>query len=1581
MENNLTVTTEQLQQIVQAAITAVNAQSTTNNAQPGNNDGGARPRLKAPERPEVDLGFSETQYAFFEDEWKLYKRRAALTPDQINDELRSCCSKELRKTLFDFVGTTAIDGYTEAQLLLKIKQTAVIGKNKAVHRKEFYEIVQAPDEQLNRFVAKLKAKAERCNFTMQCSGADCDQVINYGNEMLKDQMTTGLYDKDVQQEVLARDKELTTFDEVYTHVEAYEQGKRAKSELQPHHPSSVSAAKSQYKKMQGNDANSQMNDRSNEQTSKRCNGCNSSTHGFRQRERQCPAWGKKCKNCGKNNHFEYCCKQPPSKDNSSGGVSAAATMDQASSALAAMGGTLGSENVSYFYAFSNKLHSLRSSHDIVPVPNIEWDGEKFCKAVPPPLPTLQVRIIPLIGYHKVFLKIDIRVSPNTVIARAFTDTCAQTCVAGRNFLSKTNVPEGVLIPTSHKIKGVTDQHLEILGLLLVEISYNSVKTYGVIYICENVKGIFLSENVQKRLGIISSAYPNVISNACSQTTANGETASSGSLAKCGCPLRVGPPPPPDTIPFSPTKENKGKLEKWILSAYASSAFNTCEHQPIKKLTGKPLDIHWRDDARPVTRHSPVPTPIHFREKAKEDLDRDVRIGVCEPVPDGVPSIWQSAMLVVEKKNGKLRRVVDYQAVNKASLRETHHTPTPFHLASSVPANMVKTLFDAWNGYHALQLTEKAKNALMFITEFGRYRPITAPQGFHGSGDGYTKRTDDIIAGFPRKTKCIDDSLLYDLSIEQAFWHAVDFIILCNTNGIIFNVEKFRFAEEELDFAGFTVTMEGIKPTKQMISTLEGFPTPKNRTDLKSFFGLVQFVSYVFSQSKQLAPFRDLLKKNTEWYWDNSLDEIFSNCKKMIVDQVIDGVKTFQVNQPCALWTDWSKEGVGFSLFQKRCDCALSHLCCKDGWKLVFAKSRFTRGSELGYKPIEGEALAIVYALKKCKIFILGCPKLLVVTDHKPLVPIMGSKNLEKIENPRLFSLKEKTLPFKFDIVHVSGVGNMAADAYSRNPSPDSEDDKDTVIGYMKAFLPYIRSEDVEEGDSYEVCIDREIEASLLASISAPQDGYISAVSLARIKSESSTDESIQQLIKLILDGFPKTKEELPDRMKCYWNVRDHLLVLDNYVLYKNRALVPPKLRREVLETLHSAHQGVVGMRARASNSFFWPGLNHDIDITRGQCRDCNDIAPSQSNEPLILTSPKYPFQKTVADYFSLTGFKYLLYADRYSAWISVIKIRIGEADFKFLKTFLVQLFSTFGVPEELSTDGGPPFKGHEYKTFLQRWDIQPRLSSAYYPQSNGRAELAVKVAKKVLLGNSEKNGDINNEMVARALLQHRNTPLQGIGLSPAQILYGRNLKDCLPSQQDALCVRNEWRIAADDRERALRNRHVKAMETYNEHTTELPDLHENDYVAIQNGNGSHPKRWDRTGRVMEALPFRQYRVKVDGSNRLTLRNRKFLRKIDPVSAHSSSPNVFPTTVSEGSPRSTDDPVNLPLASAPLSHPPPTDSPPSAPLQETTAALPPPVEIAPSSEGVRRGSRLRQPRELFEASMQGKSHGHKPVPQS
>ena len=103
-----------------------------------------------------------------------------------------------------------------------------------------------------------------------------------------------------------------------------------------------------------------------------------------------------------------------------------------------------------------------------------------------------------------------------------------------------------------------------------------------------------------------------------------------------------------------------------------------------------------------------------------------------------------------------------------------------------------------------------------------------------------------------------------------------------------------------------------------------------------------------------------------------------------------------------LATDWSKTGMGFCLLQKQCKCSqITPICCKDGWSLVFAGSRFTSGAESRYAPVEGEALGVAWALDKCKHFVLGCPTLVVAVDHKPLLKLLGDKHLEDIPNPRL----------------------------------------------------------------------------------------------------------------------------------------------------------------------------------------------------------------------------------------------------------------------------------------------------------------------------------------------------------------------------------------------------------------------------------------------------------------------------------------------------------------------------------------------------------------------------------------------------
>ena len=128
------------------------------------------------------------------------------------------------------------------------------------------------------------------------------------------------------------------------------------------------------------------------------------------------------------------------------------------------------------------------------------------------------------------------------------------------------------------------------------------------------------------------------------------------------------------------------------------------------------------------------------------------------------------MVCVPKKDNSPRRTVNFQPLNRHSARYTHHTLSPFHQASMVPANTKKTVLDAWNGYHSCLLHPDSRDLTTFITPWGRYRYRTMPQGWLAAGDAYTLRYDKIITEVEDKTKCIDDTLLWKGTIEEQFFH-------------------------------------------------------------------------------------------------------------------------------------------------------------------------------------------------------------------------------------------------------------------------------------------------------------------------------------------------------------------------------------------------------------------------------------------------------------------------------------------------------------------------------------------------------------------------------------------------------------------------------------------------------------------------------------------------------------------------------------------------------------------------------------------------------------------------------------------
>lgn len=375
-----------------------------------------------------------------------------------------------------------------------------------------------------------------------------------------------------------------------------------------------------------------------------------------------------------------------------------------------------------------------------------------------------------------------------------------------------------------------------------------------------------------------------------------------------------------------------------------------------------------------------------------------------------------------------------------------------------------------------------------------------------------------------------------------------------------------------------------------------------------------------------------------------------------------------------------------------------------------------------------------------------------------------------------------------------------------------------------------------------------------------------------IQTAASSDTTHKLLHDAVRNGFPPSRDKLETELRVYWGVRDKLSLLNNTIMMDDRVVIPSTHRKSVLNSLHSAHQGVSSMLNRAHKAVYWPGIDADIRNRRYTCQRCNEIAPSNSKEPLRLSpAPLYPYQQICLDYFQMGHHTYLSCVDRFSGWITIHSYP-NEATSRQLVSACRSIFTAYGVAEEVSTDGGPQFRSHEFSEFLKHWGVTHRLSSAHYPQSNGRAELGVKSAKRIIRDNTLPNGSLDNDRAARAILQHRNTPLADLGMSPAQMLLHRTIRDHIPVNPSHYQLHKDWIISAEEREKLYAHRNQTLQDAYNTTAHPLQPLTVQTAVMVQTDG-----KWDKSGYIIEALPHRQYRVRVDGSGRVTLRNRRFLR--------------------------------------------------------------------------------------------------------
>ena len=260
--------------------------------------------------------------------------------------------------------------------------------------------------------------------------------------------------------------------------------------------------------------------------------------------------------------------------------------------------------------------------------------------------------------------------------------------------------------------------------------------------------------------------------------------------------------------------------------------------------------------------------------------------------------------------------------------------------------------------------------------------------------------------------------------------------------------------------------------------------------------------------------------------------------------------------------------------------------------------------------------------------------------------------------------------------------------------------------------------------------------------------------------------------------------------------------------------------------------------------------------------------------------------------------------DRFSNWPIIWKASNSSA-----VDWLTNFCSQFGVPEEISTDGGPEFTSGAMAGVMEEFGIKHRVSSAYHPHSNMRAELGVKAVKRALRNNVDSDGNITNSRMVAALLALKNTPDRDTRMSPAEYVFGRPVNDLLPTGDNWTdSFGDDWKRTMQARELAVAGRHERCYEKLNEHTKQLPPLMIGDHVAIQNQHGNNPLKWEKRGVVISIEGFDKYGIKVIGSGRLTYRNRQHLRAYLPESLENMADGQPDVQLDETAMSAPDEPV-------------------------------------------------------------------------
>ena len=743
----------------------------------------------------------------------------------------------------------------------------------------------------------------------------------------------------------------------------------------------------------------------------------------------------------------------------------------------------------------------------------------------------------------------------------------------------------------------------------------------------------------------------------------------------------------------------------------------------------PVELELKPDVKPY-HAKPYPVPHSQEQKLRHEVEFLCKEKVLRKINN---SEWAAPMFVIPKPDGTLRSLADFRELNKRIKRKPFPIPRIQDMLQKLLGFQWATSLDLNMGYYHILLNPDARRYCTIVLPWGKYEYLRLPMGLCNSPDIFQERMSELMDGLAFARAYIDDLLIITQgSFELHLEHLEQALQRLQQAGLKVCAAKSKLARHELEYLGYFITRDGIKPLSKKVEAINNLATPANRRELRKFIGLVNYYRDMWpKRSEILGPLTALVSPKVPWKWTPECQQSFEAMKSLVAREVI--LSYPQFDKPFHIHTDASKTQLGAVISQ-------------DDKPIAFY-SRKLSPAQTRYTTTERELLSIVEVFKEFRNILLG-QQLVVHTDHENLT--YKKFNSDRVMRWRLFI--EEYSP---DLRYIKGEHNEVADALSRLEIKHPPMDESFFTEELRSFL---------------YC-----HATRPMSETCP-------LNYQQIGKAQSKDVALKQKIT------SKKRHYSLQRFKSAgkrWEL----------ICYKNKIVIAQDQQDQVIDWYHNflGHPGINRTEETIAQHLWWPGMRDQITKVVATCASCQRNKRRQKKYGFL--PPKIaeatPWDKLCIDLIGpytirRKGKKDPLICrcvtmiDPATGWFEIHQYD-DKRSITVANIVEQEWFCRYPWPTQITFDRGSEFIGHDFQDLIKNdYGIKDKPITTRNPQANAIVERIHQVIANIIRTFELQDNYLDEDnpwkgILAATAFAVRSTYHTTLQKTPGQLIFGRDM--------------------------------------------------------------------------------------------------------------------------------------------------------------------------------------------------------------